>query len=111
MPCCLRLLAIREAPSTSLMVFPLVTDLNFSREIMHRWQGRERALLSDVRYSRATAPCVRALLAQNRHAGAITACLPLGESCCKSRNLHTSVSGGWFDPLRASQRRRWEAVE
>src|SRR5262245_60312686 len=53
MPCCLRLLAIRVAPSTSLIVSPARDLLIFGREIMHRWQGRERTQLSEVLCSRA----------------------------------------------------------
>src|SRR5581483_11338404 len=44
MPCCLRLRAIRVAPSISL-TFPPLCFMIFGYEIMHRWWGRESALL------------------------------------------------------------------
>src|ERR1700730_14630604 len=50
MPCCLRLLAIRAAPSTSLMVSPC-DRLNFGREIMHIWQGRAYFRMCDTSYA------------------------------------------------------------
>src|SRR5262245_31500645 len=42
MPCCLRLLAIKVAPSTSLMLFLLVTKRLSAAEITHLCRGRER---------------------------------------------------------------------